>query len=201
VPLVFSFLLAITILSKYKFQRWYGYLKPFLMIFIIAQPLLYSDSLNELFNKLIMVALIFSLAGDLFLLNHEKYFKHGLISFLFAHVFYSVSFLLRTNNVSFILMLIYAGILFLMLIIFRNGLNLSALSYLVVIILMGFLAGNTFFFERSSNSLLIFAASLLFIVSDFTLAFNKFKNRFYMAEVIILSTYFIAQYLFAVSTY
>jgi uncharacterized membrane protein YhhN len=200
-PLVFSFLLAITIFSKYKFQRWYRYFKPFLTIFIIAQPLLYSDSLNELYIKFIMAALILSLVGDLFLLNHEKYFKHGLISFLFAHVFYSISILLRTNNFNLMLILIYVGILFLMLLIFRDKLSIAVVSYLIVIITMGFLACNYFYYDKSQMAEITFIASLLFIVSDFTLAYNKFKNKFHLAEVIILSTYFIAQYLFAVSAY
>jgi len=68
--------------------------KSLIMIFIIGLSIWANiDKKSPLYGIFVMTALIFSLAGDIFLvINGEKYFLQGLFSFLFAHIFYIIAF-------------------------------------------------------------------------------------------------------------
>lgn len=197
---VFSALLVVTIITKYKSAKLYSFFKPSLSGLIIFIPIIYSYDLSESFNQFIVLGLIASFVGDVFLLKPEKYFKHGLLAFLCAHIIYSISFAIRINEFSLLLAVIYFFVLLFILNVFREALNFSIVIYMFMITLMGLLAGNLWLNHSNTVSNLIFTGSVLFMISDFTLAYNKFKKRFYLAEFIILTSYFIAQYLFALST-
>lgn len=198
--IIFSILLVVTIYCKYKSQKFYRLFKPTLSLLIIIFPLL-SANLNKMGAQLILAGLTTSFVGDIFLLDNERYFKHGLISFLFTHLFYSISFIISINKFNFQLSVLYLIIFLLMLYFFRQVLNYSIGFYIFTILLMGYFASNLWLQSKDSYSTQIFVASILFVLSDFTLAVNKFKNKFYLAELLILSTYYSAQYLFAQSIF
>ncbi|GAB4128686.1 MAG: lysoplasmalogenase [Ignavibacteriales bacterium] len=197
--IIFALLLVVTIFSKYNAKKLYNIFKPTFSLLILLLPILFSISLDKLPTQLILLGLTAALVGDIFLLNPDKFFNLGLISFLLSHIFYSVSFLLQTNKFNLELSIIYLLIFISTLVLFRKNLNFSIGIYMFVILLMGYLAGS--YWLQSSNliGVQIFAASILFIISDFTLAFNKFRHKFFLAEFLILSTYYTAQYLFALT--
>jgi len=179
-------------------------LKPGTMVFIIMLAL-YSSPWDTTFGKWVVVALLLSVIGDVFLMLHEKWFVHGLVSFFIAHVFYIAAFwgsfsLDMTSSSSLIiglLLLLIAVCFFLFLFpsVHQEGggqLATAVALYIIVISVMFWSA------ILIGSSMLIFA-SLLFYVSDAVLAIDKFPYRFKVAEHIVMVTYFSAQLLFAVS--
>ena len=71
--------------------------------------------------------------------------------------------------------------------------------YIVVIANMGWLALERFNSTPTLGTFLAAMGALLFMISDGVLALNKFRKPFFSAELIVLSTYFIAQWLLAIS--
>lgn len=177
-------------------------LKPATMTLIIVLAI-FGSNLDSTFSKLVVVGLLFSVVGDIFLMLEEKWFVNGLISFFIAHVFYIVGLyklvIFNVSNLllSGIILLIVAAVFFTFLyasVKKEGGVNLSVAValYITVISVMVWLAILT------GSSVLIFAA-LLFYVSDAVLAVDKFKYPFRAAEYTIMFTYFLAQLLFALS--
>src|SRR5690625_7856033 len=60
------------------------------LIIVLA---LYGSKLDTTFSKWVVVALLFSVVGDVCLMLEDKWFVHGLASFLMAHLFYIGGFL------------------------------------------------------------------------------------------------------------
>lgn len=179
-------------------------LKPGTMILIIALAI-YGSGLETTFAKWIVVALFFSLIGDVFLMLDDRWFVHGLISFFIAHIFYLIAFwnsfaLDVTSKTSInvaVLLIIFSIWFFLFLIRFviaEGGIRLAiaVAAYILVISLMMWSASLT-------DSGILVVASLLFVISDAVLAYDKFRQPFRVAEHIVMVTYFTAQLLFAIS--
>ena len=79
---------AMTIRGNYTGSRWQLYLfKPLTMVILIAS-LLPSAGLFAAWQWLIVLGLVFSLAGDVFLMLPSDKFIAGLASFLVAHLCY-----------------------------------------------------------------------------------------------------------------
>jgi uncharacterized membrane protein YhhN len=151
----------------------------------------------------VLFGLLFSLAGDLFLISPEKHFLKGLLAFLTAHLFYIAAFSSsRSLTVTLwipLSLLIYGSVIFLIL---RPNLNKMALPvgvYIVVILVMAWQAWERWMWLQNRAALFAAVGSALFLISDSLLAFNRFKRSFKIAEALILSTYFTAQWLIAMS--
>ena len=151
----------------------------------------------------VLFGLLFSLAGDLFLIFPKRHFLKGLIGFLAAHLCYIAAFssgkpLTITLWIP-LLLFVYGSVIFLIL---RPNLNKMALPvgfYIVVILIMAWQAGERWMWFQNRAALFAAIGSVLFLISDSLLAFNRFKQSFKIAEVLILSTYFTAQWLIALS--
>lgn len=153
------------------------------------------------YSKLLLIALTFCLAGDIFLLN-DKYFLFGLASFLVAHVFFSLAFL-SINGFKFhitplVVLSLVLGSYYVFLFDHLHEFAVPAGIYLVMILVMNWLAIAVFINEKRRIYFLLAAAAILFTVSDAMIAYNKFVGVFRCAEVLILSTYWIAIYVFVV---
>lgn len=162
---------------------------------------------DELFIYYLLVGLLFSALGDLFLLNHSKHFIKGLASFLIAHIVYIIGFLsihsnkeIYTDRSSLICLtfLTLAALLYMWYIrphIMQQHQSISFLlsvyAYILIISSMVYIAWLT------SQDWLIIGA-LLFYLSDFTLSWNKFVREFKSADLIIMSTYYGAQVSFVI---
>lgn len=179
-------------------------LKPGTMVLIIALAI-YGSGFETTFAKWVVIALFFSVIGDVFLMLDDRWFVHGLISFFIAHIFYIVAFwnsfvLDMTSQTSILvaaLLFIFAlwFFLFLLRFITREGgvkLAIAVASYILVIAVMMWSASLV-------GSGILIVASLLFVISDAVLAYDKFRNPFNVAEHIVMVTYFTAQLLFAMS--
>jgi uncharacterized membrane protein YhhN len=78
--------------------------------------------------------------------------------------------------------------------------RLPAFVYMLAILLMGWQAANQMLATGTTAALMALAGALLFLVSDSVLALNRFRKAVPAAQVIILSTYYAAQMLIALST-
>ena len=179
-------------------------LKPGTMILIIALAI-YGSGLETTFAKWVVVALFFSVIGDVFLMLNNRWFVHGLISFFIAHVFYIIAFwnsfaLDMTSQtsifvaVSLFIFSIWFFVLLLRFVTEDGGVKLAfaVAVYIFVISVMMWSASLT-------GSGILVVASILFVISDAVLAYDKFRHPFRVAEHIVMITYFTAQLLFAIS--
>ncbi|WP_172970958.1 lysoplasmalogenase [Bacillus sp. THAF10] len=196
----FSALTYLWAVSKRK-TRWIYTLKPGTMVFIIALALWGAPFEPPAFGWWILIGLLFSLVGDIFLMLPKNRFLFGLIAFLIAHVCYVIGFIQKaplTLNIVVIVVLVLSAVLFIKVLtpgVLKQGggkLLTAVVFYVVLISAMVVTAVST------GESLLIIAA-VLFFLSDATLAWDRFVHPLKYRDNLVMSTYFLAQYLFALS--
>ncbi|WP_338753159.1 lysoplasmalogenase [Bacillus sp. FJAT-52991] len=180
---------------------WKYVLKPGTMVFII---LLASTGLKEptFYVMWVLVGLLFSVCGDIFLMLPSNKFLQGLTSFLIAHICYIIAF---TNGLQdfiiewrIIVPLALFGIFyysFLYPSLKKEGnlvLQIGVMMYIAVICLM---------FTQSyvTGSQWAVIGSFSFLVSDAILAYDQFHKQFRTAHYYVMITYYLAQYLIALS--
>jgi|GWRWMinimDraft_6_1066014.scaffolds.fasta_scaffold12936_2 uncharacterized membrane protein YhhN len=167
--------------------------KPLLMPLLVVLYLSFKQTILP--NWYYIIALIFSLFGDVFLMFKSKdLFIPGLASFLIAHIFYIVLFIKESKILrwpTLIILIITISYLFFLKPNIENELILPVSIYCIVISFMGIVAINR---KKSSfgYSLISFGA-LLFIISDSLIAFNKFVENLPQSSFLIMITYGLAQ--------
>lgn len=161
-----------------------------------------SKQITAKVRTLTLMALILSLAGDVFLmLEHRtpKFFMLGLGSFLLAHAAYTVMFLQKRDKAKkgrwFVLgLIVYATILVQFIIDGIGKLLFPVMIYIAAILLM---ATTAFLRSGGPSSIgyrfVIFGA-MFFVVSDSLLALDKFWSAFPFAGILVMTTYSLAQY-------
>jgi len=169
-----------------------------LLVFVSTPP---STS-----RTIMLIALFFSFAGDVFLLfesNNAMLFIPGLVSFLLTHILYIIYFLsLPALKKSLLKTAPYLGLLvaaYGLLLVYTLFPNLGALKVPVIIyasVIMSMLLASIHIYNRvnSDAGQLFIAGAIFFVLSDSLLAFNKFHTPVKFSFLIIL-TYCIAQYL------
>ncbi len=177
--------------------------KPAIIISLIFLFIKTSESLSKLIRTLTLLALIFSLLGDVLLLfvdSSEHFFTLGLVAFLTAHVMYVLLFLKHRNkeNSPFtfvLLLLIYAASLFYFL---EDGLGVMLIPVAVYMIVILTMSTTAYLRKNNANMRsykLVFLGALFFMASDSILALNKFYQPIPWSNISIMLTYAIAQYL------
>ena len=149
-----------------------------------------------------ILALFFSWLGDVFLMFQDiysLYFILGLISFLTAHVLYTIIF--RKTNRGFkprpfthatgFLLIIYGILLLTLLWPGLAGMKVPVALYTTVILAMALSA----LYRKAEGSSLVLLGAILFVGSDSMLAMNKFSEPFTGARFWIMATYILAQFL------
>lgn len=177
--------------------------KPALVLSLLIFFLKNSSHLHKKTKNLTVLALVFCIIGDSLLMfqnTSPKYFIGGLAAFLIGHIFYCLLFNTKRgkqkNTLIFIFgLLVYASALFYL---FKDGLGnmLIPVSLYILVILtmatMAFLRKNIV--PKESYNLVLIGA-IFFMLSDSTLAINKFYKPFELSGHIIMITYALAQYL------
>ncbi|MCW5517509.1 lysoplasmalogenase [Muriicola sp. Z0-33] len=176
--------------------------KPAITIVLLAYVLLKMKN-NKMLKRFLILALIFSLSGDIFLLLPSEvswYFIGGLLSFLIAHIMYISAFFkidnFRTTKtfLATMVLLFYAMVIFKFIGGTLDGLFPYVVLYMVVLLLMVLTA-----IVRHDTVLksyyLVLSGALLFMISDSLLALNKFYSSFAFADLLIMLTYGYAQFL------
>ncbi|HKC66522.1 MAG TPA: lysoplasmalogenase [Pyrinomonadaceae bacterium] len=196
---------ALTILASYQNRRLTLYLfKPLTILFIILIALQPKYPTSNFYRYTIITALIFSLAGDVFLMLPQTRFIQGLVSFLVAHLFYIAAFTTESGHALSTLDLLpflFYGLLMMRVLWPHLGRMRAPVSvYMLVILLMGWAAASRWLLTGQDGSRLAFLGAVLFILSDSFLAVDRFRRHFRSAQLLVLSTYFTAQWLIALST-
>ncbi|UAL53407.1 MULTISPECIES: lysoplasmalogenase [Metabacillus] len=187
----------------YKKETWMYALKPGTMLLIIGIALINFKAAG-IYGILVVSGLLFSLSGDVFLMLPADRFLQGLSSFFIAHVLYTAAFISEwaegeSNPLIWSVLIVLALLFFRLLfkgVKEKGGIAMiAAVSlYITVITLM---TGTSFF----SGQVLIIAAALFFYLSDAVLAWDRFRSSLKYRDYLVMSTYFLAQLLFAVSVY
>jgi uncharacterized membrane protein YhhN len=81
----------------------------------------------------------------------------------------------------------------------KPKLRLPVALYLLIILIMAWRAVERWAQMGDANSTFALAGALFFVVSDSVLALDRFRRPFPSARAIVLSTYFLAQWLIALS--
>jgi uncharacterized membrane protein YhhN len=180
----------------------YSLLKPLSTILIITIAINIHLNGASMYTLMILIALLFSLIGDLFLLR-DSYFIWGLLSFLIAHIILTISFTslhgFHTNYLILLLLLSLGGGYYFYLFKDLKKFKLPVLVYMLVIISMSWQAISLASYYPKTVYIEIAFASLLFILSDALIAYTKFKKDLKMVQVLILATYWLALYIFTIS--
>lgn len=178
--------------------------KPLTVAFIILIALQAKYPVSPFYRRAIIIGLLFSLVGDIFLMLPRDSFVQGLISFLVAHLFYIAAFAHESGWAfslwSAIPLLIYGLLMYGMVSPYLGSLRVPVMLYMLVILTMGCVALSRWMMAAQEGSSLAASGALFFIASDSLLAVDRFRGRFRNSQLLILSTYFIAQWLIALST-
>ncbi len=178
-----------------------------LVISVVALSFFKMNESNLLYSAWIVVALSFSLGGDVALMFKSKpAFMIGLVLFLIAHIVYSAAFLIFNGfvprDLAFaVALLIVAGFAYFYLYPGLGQMKIPVLLYVLIISFMLNRAIATCYgdFFNQTQALFIAGGAALFYISDLILAVNKFKKPLKYNRV-SLAFYYAGQLCLASST-
>jgi uncharacterized membrane protein YhhN len=153
-----------------------------------------------------LAGLFFSWAGDValeFSDYNNNMFLTGLVCFLLAHIMYFTVFILTPGKNSIVAnriwllipVILYGSVLVFYLYDDLAEMRLPVIFYAAVILTMLSGAINRKDKVNMKSYYLVLAGAMLFVISDSTIAVNKFSHPFESSGIVIMSTYIAAQYL------
>jgi len=183
------------------------FVKPLIMVWIALYFLLFMK--KSALTIPVLIAFFFSWVGDNFLMlsgKNELFFFAGVGGFFFAQLTYIYTFTkysekrgkgyLRKKPWLSIFFLAYVAGMLLLLFPGLEGMMKPVITiYAISLLLMSMMALNRRGRVGSASFKLVFAGSLLFLLSDSMIAFNKFHSEIPLAGFLIMVTYIAAQYL------
>jgi uncharacterized membrane protein YhhN len=208
---VISVIYFLTGLTSIAFMNrsdfWPGLISKALIIPVLL--IIFSANLNPFKNLLhgfMFIGLCFSWAGDVvleFSKNNGNMFIAGLVFFLLAHIMYITVFIITPGKNSIIGHRIY-----LLIPVIIYGVILVSYLYpglaemkmpviLYAIVLLSMLSGAINRVEKVNklSYFMVLAGAILFVISDSSIAVNKFSHQFESSGILTMSTYIVAQYL------
>ena len=205
-----SVLVAISALlhvrAEYRGPRWQVYVfKPLTTTLILGVALSAPEPISSIYQLAIALGLLLSLAGDIFLMLPSDRFTFGLISFLLAHLCYVAAFASfgepPWSPWAAAPFVAYGLVLLSLLWRHLGRYRAAVVVYASVLLVMGWQATEQYLAVAETRALVALGGAVLFVISDSALAWNRFARRFRLAQALVLSTYFAAQWLIAVSVY
>ncbi len=182
-----------------------GVLKAIPILLLVLLVTAELAPISETYRWLIAGALLCSIAGDICLLFPGR-FRAGLLSFLMAHVLYVIAFAPPSGVTAASLMMLVpfatlGGGMLAILWPHLGRARMPVVVYVTVIGLMGWRAAlrATDPAAPSPSDLLALAGALFFLASDGVLAYDRFVRRLDLAPVAVMTTYYAAQVLIALS--
>lgn len=196
---------ALTVWTYYKGPRLlYLVFRPLTMAVIIGLVVEAGKSASPVYRIAVGAGLVASLVGDIFMMPHRKRFTAGLAAFLVAQACYTFAFLsgirFRIAAGPALALLAYGAVLFVILNPGLKRMRVPVLFYILAISTMVLAALERYVQAGSPAALAACAGAVLFLISDSVLAVDRFVRPFRAAQGVILSTYFAAQTLIALST-
>lgn len=176
--------------------------KPLTTALIITLAASAAPRLSVRYQRLVVIGLVGSLAGDVLLMLPTDRFAMGLGAFLLAHLCYLAAFLGESRLLArpsvLVGYLLVSGAL--MTAVFPSvpaPLRLPVLAYVLVIALMATQAAIWMLESPSAASRRAAVGAAWFVVSDATLAIARFRTEVPYRDLVVLGTYYIAQYCIA----
>ena len=161
---------------------------------------------HPLYRRAVLLALLLSLCGDVFLMLPKSViglgFELGLASFLVAHLFFLRAFTRDTplfgRRLPLILLLLlsFANLMVLWPSI-GGALQLPVLAYMTCLVCMSAQAISRAISLDTPSARLAAFGGIAFLISDTTLAYNKFYAPVPSSPLLVLGTYYLALYLIA----
>ena len=177
-------------------------IKPVASTLFVITALL-AGALASSYGRLILLGLLFSWLGDVFLIpKRQLFFIAGLGSFLLAHVAFSGAFLQQPLEVLPLTLAATATVVIAIIILrwlwphLTHNFRPAVVSYLAAISLMGVLATGT----MAAAGLQLAIGAVMFAVSDIFVARDRFVSPSVANRLWGLPLYYGAQLIFALST-
>jgi uncharacterized membrane protein YhhN len=197
---------ALTIRTYYQeLPRQHTLFKPLTTILILVIALVAPNPVSSTYQNVIVAGLVASLIGDVALLQSgDRWFLYGLLSFMGAHVLYIAAFNLASEGSAAwyyaIPFVVYALLMLFVLWPHVGALRVPVALYATVIMFMAWQAATRWLNDPGALSTqLALAGAYLFVASDSVLALQRFRGTWRSAPFWVLSTYYVAQWLIALS--
>lgn len=184
-------------------RRRYYVFKPLTTVAILTLALERPGGQGGWYALAVAVGLTLSLAGDVFLMLPGDRFVAGLGAFFLAHVAYIAAFAagMVVASTAWPLLALAAFVVAMTMILWprAGALKWPVLAYELIIVAMAWRAWERWAQTASPLAFLALAGALLFVVSDSALALNRFARPFHGSGLVVLSSYYVAQWLIAMS--
>lgn len=206
----FVFGILVIAVKMIHFPEYENFFKPLLLLTLMIWFAVDQKKKSIQINVLFLLALFFSLLGDVFLMPLFENFILGLVFFLISHVFYIFVFLKNSGKkwLSILkegkVVVITIGSIYLGLLLFLIP-QVIKLDSLVLLIAVPIYASvlfvmvlSTFIYSKLNYKLfsqLVFLGGLFFLFSDGVLAINKFAFDVPYSPILVMGTYTVAQWL------
>lgn len=194
----------LAIAGVYGGVPWLHYLAKPVTTWLIVAMVWRLPATEPRYRAGILAGLGLSTLGDVLLMLPVDAFVFGLASFLFAHLAYLFAFSQRARLFAVIWpVLVYAAlaaaVLSLLWPTLPAALALPVVVYVSVLAAMAAQAAGVWWRQRDRASAFAAIGGLCFVASDAMLALDRFRAPFAMAMATVLTTYWIAQCLIALS--
>lgn len=177
-------------------------LKPLTTVLVLAAALSASGA-DPHYRLWIALALVLSLCGDIALTRSGQLaFMVGLGSFLLAHSLFVWAFWSPNLGLppAWSLLPVVAGLAFFVWLLPQTGaLRIPVTVYGLALLAMSLVAASRADLRADASGALAAAGAVIFLVSDSALAVNQFRGQYRRAQLLILSTYWLAVGLLAAS--
>ncbi len=176
-------------------KTWEYIFKPLTMVVLIGAALAISDPADDTARTLMVVGLVASLAGDVFLMLGEKFFLQGLIGFLLAHVFYVIALAMLGVSggpllVGVAVVVVVAGIFGTRIV--RGAAQSERVMAVPVAVYMSVISVMVVTAIGTGNPWAI-AGSLLFFFSDACIGWDRFVAPLPARSLLVMVTYHVGQ--------
>ncbi|QWF19797.1 lysoplasmalogenase [Lysobacter capsici] len=184
---------------------WLHYLfKPLTTLLIVAMVWRHGRAAEPGYRRAIVIGLLLSTCGDVFLMLPGDWFVFGLGSFLCAHIAYLLGLARRARWFArgwpYLGYALLAGAVLSVLWAHLPGdLRVPVIVYVTVLAAMAAQAAVAWRCARSQSTALAALGGAFFVASDATLAIDRFAAPFGAAPAVVLATYWIAQTLIGLS--
>jgi len=172
--------------------------KPMIMLSLFALYYFTVDKKNNWY----LFALVFSLVGDILLMDKNNLFIFGIGAFLITQILYIIIIVRQMQRPSNFHKYLYAFlfvnyVVYLLTLLKPNlgDLFYPVLVYGITISVFGLVATLNYVSKRTRLALYLMLGAMLFIASDSMIALHKFHDPKIFYPVAIMITYVLAQYL------
>lgn len=192
---------AAAVFTAILFDVQYLYLaaKPLLMI-TLALYFITASKNYPAWRWYVVAALVFSWAGDVFLISNDMFIA-GLLSFLLAHLCYIIVYHKtgaargELKSLDIIKFALFGSILMWILYPGLGGMLIPVGLYALVLLAMGVWAHKRRGATSATSFIWVSTGAMLFVLSDGLIAVNKFAFEVPAERILVMSTYIAAQFL------